>query len=37
MDLERSQRKLEGDLKLTQENIMDLENDKQQLDERLKK
>lgn len=37
MDLERAKRKLEGDLKLTQESIMDLENDKQQLDERLKK
>ncbi|KAF4790133.1 myosin-7 [Turdus rufiventris] len=37
MDLERAKRKLEGDLKLAQENIMDLENDKQQLDERLKK
>ena len=37
MDLERAKRKLEGDLKLTQENVMDLENDKQQLEERLKK
>lgn len=37
MDLERAKRKLEGDLKLTQESIMDLENDKQQLDEKLKK
>ena len=37
MDLERAKRKLGGDLKLTQESIMDLENDKQQLDERLKK
>lgn len=37
MDLERAKRKLEGDLKLAQESIMDLENDKQQLDERLKK
>ncbi|KAL2091246.1 hypothetical protein ACEWY4_013509 [Coilia grayii] len=30
MDLERAKRKLEGDLKLAQESIMDLENDKQQ-------
>lgn len=37
MDLERNKRKLEGDLKLAQESILDLENDKQQLDERLKK
>lgn len=37
MDLERAKRKLEGDLKLAQETIMDLENDKQQSDERLKK
>merc|ERR1719268_386065 len=37
MDLERGKRKLEGDLKLAQENIMDLENDKQQADEKLKK
>lgn len=37
MDLERAKRKLEGDLKLTQESIMDLENDKQQLEERMKK
>ena len=37
MDLERAKRKLEGDLKLTQESLMDLENDKQQLEERLKK
>ncbi|KAM6325747.1 LOW QUALITY PROTEIN: myosin-7-like [Alca torda] len=34
---EQAKRKLEGDLKLTQENIMDLENDKQQLEEKLKK
>ncbi|KFV68191.1 Myosin heavy chain, skeletal muscle, adult, partial [Dryobates pubescens] len=32
MDLERAKRKLEGDLKLAQDSIMDLENDKQQLD-----
>lgn len=37
MDIERGKRKIEGDLKLTQESIMDLENDKQQLEERLKK
>lgn len=37
MDLERAKRKMEGDLKLTQESIMDLENDKQQLEDRLKK
>lgn len=37
MDVERVKRKLEGDLKLSQEFIMDLENDKQQLEERLKK
>uniref|UniRef100_A0A8D3DHL6 Myosin motor domain-containing protein n=1 Tax=Scophthalmus maximus TaxID=52904 RepID=A0A8D3DHL6_SCOMX len=37
MDLERAKRKLEGDLKLAQESIMDLENDKQQSDEKLKK
>lgn len=37
MDLERAKRKLEGDLKLTQESVMDLENDKQQLEEKLKK
>lgn len=37
MDVERAKRKLEGDLKLSQESIMDLENDKQQLEEHLKK
>uniref|UniRef100_A0A669CUD7 Myosin heavy chain, fast skeletal muscle n=1 Tax=Oreochromis niloticus TaxID=8128 RepID=A0A669CUD7_ORENI len=37
MDLERAKRKLEGDLKLAQESIMDLENDKQQSDEKIKK
>lgn len=37
MDLERAKRKLEGDLKLSQESLMDLENDKQQLEEKLKK
>lgn len=33
----RAKRKLEGDLKLAQESIMDLENDKQQMEECLKK
>lgn len=37
MEIERAKRKLEGDLKLAQESIMDLENDKQQLEDRLKK
>lgn len=37
MDLERVKRKLEGDLKLSLESVMDLENDKQQLEEKLKK
>ncbi|XP_056395985.1 myosin-4-like [Hyla sarda] len=36
-DLERMKRKLEGDCKLSQETIMDLENDKQQNEEKLKK
>lgn len=37
MDLERAKRKLEGDLKLAQESTMDIENDKQQLDEKPSK
>ncbi|KAM6049695.1 myosin-3-like [Theristicus caerulescens] len=37
MDLERAKRKLEGDLKLAQETIVDLNNDKQHLDEKLRK
>lgn len=37
MDVERAKRKLEGDLKLAQESIMDLENGNQQLKEHLKK
>ncbi|KAK6302696.1 hypothetical protein J4Q44_G00270510 [Coregonus suidteri] len=37
MDLERAKRKLEGDLNLSQECVMDLENDEQQLEEHLKK
>ena len=36
MDLERAKRKLEGDLKLAQESVMDLENEKQQSDEKIK-
>ncbi|XP_065820911.1 myosin-8-like [Labrus bergylta] len=36
-DSERCRRKLEGDLKLSQETIVDLENDRQQADDRLKK
>ena len=36
-DLERAKRKLEGDLKLCQESIMDLENNKQQVEEKLQK
>ncbi|XP_071672388.1 myosin-3-like isoform X2 [Patagioenas fasciata] len=37
MDIERVKRKFEGDLKLAQETIVDLENDKQHLDEKLRK
>merc|ERR1711990_758121 len=37
MDLERSKRKLEGDIRLSQETIMDLENDKGAEEEKLKK
>ncbi|XP_051904409.1 myosin-2-like [Hippocampus zosterae] len=37
VDQERAKRRLEGDLKLSQESIMDLENEKQQLDEKLRK
>ena len=36
-DLERLKRKLEGDLRLAQETIMDLENDKMRLDDKIKK
>ena len=36
-DLERAKRNLEGDMKLCQESIMDLENDKQQMEEKLQK
>merc|ERR1712212_1385474 len=37
MDLERNKRKLEGDIRLAQETIMDLENDKAGEEEKLKK
>ena len=37
MDLERNKRKLEGDIRLTQETIMDLENEKAAQEEKLKK
>ncbi|NXD97969.1 MYH4 protein, partial [Chaetorhynchus papuensis] len=37
VDLGRAKRKLEGDLKLAQETVVDLENDKQLLDEKLRK
>jgi len=37
MDLERAKRKLEGDLKLSQETVMDLENDNQQSGEKINK
>lgn len=37
MDLERAKRKLEGDLKITQEAVTDLENAKQQSEELVKK
>lgn len=37
MDAERAKRKLEGDLKLTQESVTDAAQDKQQLEEKLKK
>lgn len=37
MDTERAKRKLEGDLKLTQESVADATQDKQQLEEKLKK
>ena len=35
--MERAKRKLEGDLKLSMGSVMDLENDKQQLEEKLQK
>ncbi|CAO2599799.1 Myh6 [Lemmus lemmus] len=37
MNMEQEKQKLEGDLKLTQESIMDMENDKLQLEENIKK
>merc|ERR1711931_372748 len=37
MELERTKRKLEGDIRLAQETIMDLENDKAGEEEKLKK
>uniref|UniRef100_A0A5F8GPC7 Myosin heavy chain 13 n=1 Tax=Monodelphis domestica TaxID=13616 RepID=A0A5F8GPC7_MONDO len=37
LELERMKRKLEGDVKLSHESIMDLENDKQQNEEKMKK
>ena len=37
MDMERIKRKQEGDLRLSQDTIMDLENDKQRIEEKLKK
>lgn len=37
MDTERAKRKLEGDLKLTQETVTDTTQDKHQLEEKLKK
>lgn len=37
MDLERTKRKLEGDLKLSMDSVRDLENQKEDLEERLKK
>merc|ERR1712142_1256375 len=37
MDLERAKRKLESDGRLAGETIMDLENDKARLEEKLKK
>ena len=37
LSLEQAKWKLEDDLKLTQESIMDLENDKLHLEEKLKK
>jgi len=37
MELERTKRKQEGDIRLSQETIMDLENDRQRLEEKLKK
>lgn len=35
--MERTRRKLEGDLKLSQDSVRDLESQKENLDDRLKK
>lgn len=37
MDLERTKRKLEGDLKLSVDSLKDLENQKEELEDRLQK
>ncbi|XP_061403994.1 myosin-6-like, partial [Lethenteron reissneri] len=37
MDVERAKRKVDGDFKMSQEAVTDLENDKQQLEEKMKK
>lgn len=37
VDLERTKRKLEGDLKLSMDSVRDLENQKDQLEENMKK
>lgn len=37
MELDRIKRKQEGDIRLNQETIMDLESDKQRVEEKLKK
>ena len=37
MELERIKRKQEGDIRLNQDTIMDLENDQQRVEEKLKK
>lgn len=36
-DLERTKRKLEGDLKLSMDSVRDLENQKEEQEERLRK
>lgn len=37
LDLDRVKRKLEGDLKLSTDSVKDLENQKDELEEKLKK
>lgn len=37
MELERTKRKLEGDVKLAMDSVKDLENQKEELEDRLKK